>query len=59
VCRRSYGFYPQWAAALAAVGDNAKSATGLGSIALALAPLKLVPTLTNQLAGELHKDCRV
>lgn len=54
-CADPAGYYPKWIAALEAVGDNAKSATGLGSILLALAPLKLVPALTNELAGELHK----
>jgi hypothetical protein len=54
-CADPAGIYPKWIAALEAVGDNAKSATGLGSILLALAPLKLVKTLTTQLAGELHK----
>jgi hypothetical protein len=35
-----------------AVGDNAKSENGLGSLLLAQAPLKQVETLTKQLAAE-------
>jgi hypothetical protein len=49
------GYYPKWLAVLEAVGDNAKSTTGLGSLVLAMAPMKQVQTLTTQLAGELHK----
>jgi hypothetical protein len=54
-CADPAGYFSKWIAALQAVGDNAKSATGLGSILLAVAPLKQVKTLTGQLAGELHK----
>ena len=54
-CADPAGYYPKWIAALEAVGDNAKTATGLGSLVLAMAPAKLVQTLTTQLAGELHK----
>lgn len=45
-CADPAGYYPKWIAALEAVGDNAKSATGLGGLLLAMAPLKLVQTLT-------------
>jgi hypothetical protein len=54
-CADPAGYYPKWLAALGAVGDNAKSATGLGSLVLAMAPLKQVETLTTRLAGELHR----
>ena len=54
-CADPQGIFPKWIAALVAVGDNAKSVTGLGSILLAVAPLKQVRTLTTQLHNELHQ----
>lgn len=54
-CADPQGLFPKWIAAPVAVGDNAKSVTGLGSILLAVAPLKLVQSLTGQMKAELHQ----
>jgi hypothetical protein len=54
-CADPQGLFPKWIAALVAVGDNAKSVNGLGSILLAVAPLKEVRALSTQMAAELHQ----
>jgi hypothetical protein len=54
-CADPGGYWPQTLARIKAAGDNAGSASGLGGILLAEAPLKQVPGLEQKLTAELKK----
>jgi hypothetical protein len=54
-CADSGGYWEQELARIKAAGDNAGSASGLGGILLAEAPLKQVPGLQQKLTAELKQ----
>ena len=55
VCADPDGYWGQMLARIKAAGDNAGSASGLGGILLAEAPLKQVPGLEQKLSAELKR----
>jgi hypothetical protein len=54
-CADPGGYWAQMLARIKAAGDNAGSASGLGGILLAEAPLKQVPGLEQKLTAELKR----
>lgn len=58
-CADPAGYWEQYLAAMKAAGDNAGTATGLGSIILAEAPLKKVPAIQAKLSAELARTAGV
>jgi hypothetical protein len=58
-CADPAGYWQQYLAAMKAAGDNAGSASGLGGIILAEAPLKQVPAIQSKLSAELAKTAGV
>ena len=54
-CADPKGYYGKMLARIKASGDNARSASGLGGILLALAPLKSVPGIEKKLGRELDR----
>lgn len=54
-CADPGGYWEQMLARIKAAGDNAGSASGLGGILLAEAPLKQVPGLEQKLSAELKQ----
>ena len=58
-CADPAGYWPQYLGAMKAAGDNAGTATGLGAVILAEAPLKQVPAIQAKLTAELAKTAGV
>jgi hypothetical protein len=58
-CADPAGYWQQYLGAMKAAGDNAGSASGLGGIILAEAPLKQVPAIQSKLSAELAKTAGV
>lgn len=58
-CADPAGYWPQTLAAMKASGDNAGSASGLGGLILAEAPLKNAAPLESKLSAELAKTAGV
>lgn len=58
-CADPAGYWLQYLGAMKAAGDNAGSASGLGGIILAEAPLKQVPAIQSKLSAELAKTAGV
>jgi hypothetical protein len=54
-CSDPKGYYGELLARIRAAGDNARSASGLGGILLALAPLKSVEGISMKLERELDR----
>jgi hypothetical protein len=58
-CADPAGYWMQYLAAMKAAGDNAGTASGLGGLLLAEAPLKNVSTIQSKLTAELAKTAGV
>ena len=58
-CADPAGYWEQYLGQMKAAGDNAGTATGLGGLILAEAPLKQVPAIQSKLTTELAKTAGV
>jgi hypothetical protein len=58
-CADPGGYWKQYLGAMKAAGDNAGTASGLGGLILAEAPLKQVPAIQSKLTAELAKTAGV
>jgi hypothetical protein len=58
-CADPAGYWQQYLSAMKAAGDNAGTASGLGALILAYAPLKQVPAIQSKLTAELAKTAGV
>lgn len=58
-CADPAGYWSQYLGAMKAAGDNAGTASGLGGLLLAEAPLKQVPAIQSKLTAELAQTAGV